>query len=322
MMDRIERACGVRLPLSALFAGATVKHLAGAVLDANAERFRSPLVTVQAGASATPFFFLHGDYNGGGFYCRKLAQHLGSQHTFLVIQPHGLDGEPIPERIEAMAADRLRVLLEHRPAGPYRLGGHCNGELVALEMARRLQAMGSIVELLVVIDASASNARYRWLWRLVDALGAALRRGPRERTEWFIGARNAVQDLEALTRDKSAARVVVRKVKNRLARLAARGRRSTLDGAPARGGADSSDKDRAYSRALDVYVPRPYRGRVVFLRTDSMLSRTPGDPTVGWRHVTPSVELHPIPGLHVTCLTEHVEPLARELASCLGADGR
>jgi hypothetical protein len=56
---------------------------------------------------------------------------------------------------------------------------------------------------------------------------------------------------------------------------------------------------------------------VVFLRTDSMQSRAPNDPTVGWRYVTSQLEVHPILGGHQTCLTEHVEALAGCLASYL-----
>jgi thioesterase domain-containing protein len=71
------------------------------------------------------------------------------------VHPHGLDGPDIPATIEAMAADLLSAIRRVRPKGPYLLGGHCNGALVAVEMARQLTAEGEDVPLVVVLDAKA-----------------------------------------------------------------------------------------------------------------------------------------------------------------------
>jgi hypothetical protein len=108
---------------------------------------------VQAGdASRRPFFFLHGDYNGGGFYCRNLVRHLDPAQPFWAIHPYGLAGQPAPGPVEDMAEAHLSLLREVQPAGPYRLGGHCNGALEAYEMARQLRARGEGVELLLLMD--------------------------------------------------------------------------------------------------------------------------------------------------------------------------
>ena len=53
------------------------EKLAQVLLDTKREEFQSPLVVVQRGGSHKPFFLLHGDFNGGGFYCLELARHLG-----------------------------------------------------------------------------------------------------------------------------------------------------------------------------------------------------------------------------------------------------
>src|SRR5262249_10804324 len=60
---------------------------------------------------------------------------------------------PVPDSIEAMARERLAALREARPHGPYFLAGHCNGALVAVEMARQLLAENEEVPLVVVMDA-------------------------------------------------------------------------------------------------------------------------------------------------------------------------
>jgi thioesterase domain-containing protein len=111
------------------------------------------LTAIHAGGSRLPFFFLHGDFNGGGFYSAALARHLGPDQPFYAIHPHGLDGRVMRLTIEAMAEDHLTSVRAVQPRGPYLLGGHCNGGLIALEMARRLLAEGDRVSLLAVLDA-------------------------------------------------------------------------------------------------------------------------------------------------------------------------
>jgi hypothetical protein len=77
------------------------------------------------------------------------------------------------------------------------------------------------------------------------------------------------------------------------------------------------ERYQAYRPVMTGYVPAYYPGRVVLLRTDSIQSRVPDDPTLGWRHVTRNLEVRPIPGDHHTCLTKHVKTLAESLASYL-----
>ena len=90
-----------------------------------------------------PFFFLHGDYINGGFYCRKIAEQLDADQPMVALLPHGLDGTPVPETIEAMAESYIRADAHASADGPYRLGGSCNGGLIAYEMARQLRAGGA-----------------------------------------------------------------------------------------------------------------------------------------------------------------------------------
>jgi thioesterase domain-containing protein len=102
-------------------------------------------------ASRLPFFYFHGDYEGGGFYCLALAGHTGPDQPFYALAPPGHDGGPIPPDVPAIAEVQLAMLRGLQPAGPYRLGGFCNGGLVAFEIARRLVAAGEQVERLVLI---------------------------------------------------------------------------------------------------------------------------------------------------------------------------
>ncbi len=80
----------------------------------------------------------------------SLARQLSPDQPLYLIAPCGLDGGPIPPTYGEMADLHVRALREVLPEGPYRLGGTCNGGLVAYEMARRLEAAGQSVELLVL----------------------------------------------------------------------------------------------------------------------------------------------------------------------------
>ena len=156
LVDAIERETGIAVALTALFADDTVAGLAGA-MRSPPEELAAPVIALNGGGTRPPLVFLHGDLSGGGFYSRALARALGPEQPVLVVQPHGLDHAPIPETIEAMAADRLRALATLQPRGPYLLGGYCNGAFVAFEMARQLAARGEDVPLVVVIEATAPH---------------------------------------------------------------------------------------------------------------------------------------------------------------------
>src|SRR5208282_753917 len=73
-----------------------------------------------------------------------------------------------------------------------------------------------------------------------------------------------------------------------------------------------------YHTVIDSYVPEIYDGSVVFFRSQAMQSRAPVDPPAGWGKVAKDVEVHWLPGDHLTCLSEHLVTLAEHLASCLG----
>jgi thioesterase domain-containing protein len=169
MAARVEKMLGRKLPLAALFAEATIASVAHALLAATGAQADPPMLRLQAGNypaflvrknARRPFFFMHGDYFGGGLYCRNLARQVGAERPFYVIQPHGLAGQQPLATIEAMAAAHLELLRAVQPEGPYLLGGYCNGALEAFEMARQLLANGQRVDLLALMAPPAPNSPF------------------------------------------------------------------------------------------------------------------------------------------------------------------
>ncbi len=169
LVDEIEHETGVAIPLATLFADDTIAGLAR-MLREGPGASDAPLLTINDGGAMPPFVFVHGALNGGGFYSRSLAHALGPDQPVVVVHPHGLDGLPIPETIEAMAADRIQALRVRWPNGPYLVGGYCNGAFVAFEMARQLIDAGERVPMVVVIEARAptdGRSDRRVGWRLL-----------------------------------------------------------------------------------------------------------------------------------------------------------
>src|SRR5262249_39565166 len=115
----------------------------------------SPLVAIQPQGSARPFFCVHA-VSGNVLCYRTLAHRLGAQQPFYALQARGVDDEQEPQtRVEAMAADYLEAVQTVQPHGPYLLGGWSMGGLIALEMAKQLEAQGEEVRLLALFDTKA-----------------------------------------------------------------------------------------------------------------------------------------------------------------------
>jgi amino acid adenylation domain-containing protein len=193
LVDRIEQVTGTRLGLSTLFAKPTVEQLAEA-LQRGDEGAEGParVLPVQAGGRRRPFFFLHGDWTGGAFYCFALARACGPEQPFYVLEPYTFSGQDGAPTLEAIAGAHIEAMRGVQARGPYRLGGFCNGGLLAYEMARQLERAGDQVEFLGLISpsepiqSSALRAACEGVGRVTGASG----RTP-ARADLFLRARHA-----------------------------------------------------------------------------------------------------------------------------------
>ena len=78
--------------------------------------------------------------------------------TVFGINDHGADQRARPERqLEQRVRRHLADLRRVQPHGPYLIGGHSFGGVVAYEIARHLRDAGEDVALLVVLDTGAPN---------------------------------------------------------------------------------------------------------------------------------------------------------------------
>jgi thioesterase domain-containing protein/acyl carrier protein len=150
LLTRIEESLGRAVPQAKFMERPTIDGLSRALIEEDAKRAQPMLVKLLTGGKGCPLMYVHGDFNGGGYYCYRLAQHFNGERPLWLLHPHGLFTPELPVTIEAMAADNVQTLLAEWD-GPFVLGGHCNGGLVALEMAQQLHARGSRVDAVIMI---------------------------------------------------------------------------------------------------------------------------------------------------------------------------
>jgi oxalate---CoA ligase len=156
-----ERRLGISIPDSLLFEASTIRRLAE-IFSRSPEVQQKAVYQVSGTMAQCPLFFFHGDWTNGGFYLKEFARALGPRQPLVAVAPHGVKGERVPRSMGEMAAQRLQQILEFQPRGPFRLGGHCVGGMVALETARLLVASGRDVDVVAMIDPIWTAAGKPW----------------------------------------------------------------------------------------------------------------------------------------------------------------
>jgi thioesterase domain-containing protein len=259
--------------------------------------------------SRPDFHFFHGDLRGGGFYCLALAGHVGRDQPFYALTPPGHDGGPIASDFETLVVQQLALLREVRPRGPYRLGGSCNGALVAYEVARRLVAAGEQVERVVLLAPGIPLAG-GWLGGIVQR--AAMRREfyveyYTERTRAFksLSIGGKLRYLGAKTRS-----------------MAGLGQSAALNlprvGPPPKPVREIDLRNREFFGNIRSYLPGSYDGLVdVLWPVEERLGRRRFSMRV-WRRVTRRLRVWEVPGNHDTCVVgEGVAALGATIRACL-----
>ncbi len=311
LIAEVSRSFGKEIPLTEFFIDPTIEHMARILVEGLDKDASSPLVAVQPLGSRAPFFFLHGDLVGGGYYVRKMARRLNADQPFYALHVHGTNGRRFPDTIEAMATDYITVIKEIQPEGPYILGGFCSGALVAFEMALQLRARREAVGKLILLDAPGGNARISvgagFLDRLLAVLGINARRRLAVRSTLGRAA-SRLRWTQRHGRLMAAGAPKLAQLRNRFAGKA--------PAAVVRRGPEVFEQ--TWRRITASYIPRRYRGgmTVILARPGGALG-IDEDKRIGWRHVCDRVDLRAVPGAHLTCITSHVDETAMRLNECL-----
>ena len=315
LMTRIEQQFGQKLPLSTLVEGPTIEKLA-TFLNQSTEKMWSSLVAIQPNGTKQPFFCVPGiGGNVTDFY--ELALKLGNEQPFYGLQAVGLDGKSKPyTNIEDMATHYLKEIQTVQPQGPYLLGGHSFGALVAFEMSQQLQKQGHEVTLLAIIEMIAPN-----LFNKLKKLG------------W--NEAKCLSNLAQLIERRLGKPVKVSD--EMLQRLESEGQLNELLEQFKKASLLPPDAEVTHIRGLiDVYkancrmdyIPKNIKPtRIVFFQASEFIGELMGghnelveaEPTWGWnQYASGSVDIHVVPGDHHTMMSQpHVPVLAEKLKKCL-----
>lgn len=112
----------------------------------------SCLVPLQVKGAKPPFFCVAG-LGGLALAFLPLSRELGADQPFYGLQSHGIDRRGLPDYTIKRTVDRYtKAIRSVQSHGPYVIGGHSFGGVLALEVAHRLAAEDEDVALLVLFD--------------------------------------------------------------------------------------------------------------------------------------------------------------------------
>jgi amino acid adenylation domain-containing protein len=297
----IENRLGKKLPLTAVFQGATVEDLAGVLRRQTTPGPQSALVAIHSGGSKRPLFLVH-PAGGHVFPYIHLAQLLGPDQPCYGLQARGVDdGQDPYTRIEDMATCYIQAMQTVQPTGPYLLGGWSMGGVVAFEMAQQLHAQGQPVALLAMLDGRIPTPDDTFPEQDAEAISLVER--------YFGISFGPMESLTELPEDEQLA-VLLEEAKS--AGLVP----AELDVSQARRFVLLLRND---LRATQTYGLHRYPGRITFFKASETLEGTSADPTMGWSEwASGGVEVHLVPGNHANMMyAPHVEVLAQKLTACL-----
>jgi thioesterase domain-containing protein/acyl carrier protein len=289
LLVAVEDRFGRRLSVGTFLSATRLAEQAAAIETARAEPPTSTLIPLRSTGTRRPWICVLTDQRGVIGLRNVMPAMLSNQPVFAMQAVDLGVSSWRRSTIEEIAGACVRSVQARHPEGPYRLGGHSMGGLVAFAMAGQLVAAGHEVELLVLLDTSSPEM---WSW------------------PGRIAARDrALRGKSLVRRARGQANLARNVLRNASAR--ARGERALLEWP--RGFDDPWDQAGAY-RLSHRYRPTKLASPVTVLYTAETLAGA-RNATLGWdRHVAGAIATRVIPGDHVSIFNE---PDVRGLAAAI-----
>ncbi|WP_190945051.1 non-ribosomal peptide synthetase [Nostoc flagelliforme] len=320
LMAQIKQQFDKDVSLTSLFQNPTIEQLATILQIDSDDSNSSCLVPIQPNGSKLPFFCLPGA-GGEPYYLYHLGRYLGEDQPLYSFQANNLDGLEPATRIKDMASHYIQAMQTVQPQGPYFLGGHSLGSIVAFEMATQLLHQGHIVALVVMIDMSAPTSKDKQ---------ARIERLDWDHARWLIELIKAVEVSLSTNIDISYDTLQSLPVEEQLKYVLQHFKMVNMlpPNAEIMQMKNMVQALKANSLSLINYVPEQiYSGRITLLRASetpperlaSKFYEISQDSTWGWSEYScEPVDIHFVPGNHITMMAEpHVQVLAERLKVCI-----
>jgi amino acid adenylation domain-containing protein len=310
LVAAIEAEFGVSLLPGTLVEAPTVQKLAARVAKERDHHVGAHpyLVELQGGIGRPPIFFVPGGVGGDDelFVYTRLARHMGDYPVYGFKARSSEGTASSQSTVAEMAADYIAAMQTVQPGGPYYLIGECSGGIVAFEIAQQLHARGAELALLLLMDTTRPDRSLELRRRLVRRFKPILN------GHHVTGIKFLWDQLRRRTNSERIRYLLDKKQK--IVKEALRRDRLPLSEA-----ADPRIEhvQRSYSRAIYAYRPKPYPGRMTLLVHDEF-RREDERATLGWKEfVAGGIELHVLPGSHLTYIRDHVEVAAARVRDCI-----
>lgn len=294
---RIEEVLGRRLPRDVLFEAGTIREMAQLIEEGLSS---SCIVPIKPNGNRPLLFFVH-PIGGEVLGYREFAKYLDIDQPFYGIQQTPSDANFSRfSSLEEMADYYLDEIRQVQPQGPYYLGGHSFGGLVAFLIAQKIAALGEETAFLALLDTYLpSGNRYvsplSWLSRHYRVWSQL----PLREKPSYIFAR--LQNI---------ASGVKRQIKLKLMAIS----NGSLSGSDTSTATAVSNQD---LNALNIrkFRPTPYMGDAILFRTELPVSLHP-DVHNEWRNLIKGrLDICEITGGHVAIMKEpNVQELAGKLS--------
>lgn len=276
LFEEIARKYEMTLPPVMIYIAPSIRKISEILVSPTNPSLPATLL-LKPGNPNRPIFLIHG-LAGSALDFFDLVSNLRTGRAVYGTQAKGTDGLEKPaERIEEMAGYVLEAVRKVQAHGPYSFIGYSLGGLVALEMARQMEAAGEAIDLLCMIESYPAIER------------APL--GQRIAIKWRVGRMRIREKLERHADDAHTAELVSPPENMQRVRT-------------------------ADYIALANYEPAPYHGKVYFVRAGKSM-HFPDSPEAVWRKIIPNMEIETVPGDHHQVLHSHFAELAAALSRYL-----
>ena len=269
---------------------------------------------MQADTPRPAFYCVHSVSGAAGTDFLNLAQRLERTVNFYGLQapPKLMQELDFGASIEGLADHYVNALVKFQPEGPVMIGGYCIGAIIALDMAKKLRAMGREVGPVIAIDGAPENIPVLSAWS-PRYWGEMVRNIPR----WLLHADlMRSRSVHSLMWSLSKHAIAIGKGAMGLKRTEKLGGGYAIDRVmdlslyPA---AQRLFINRLFS-AMFSYFPEQYPGEVIVY--EAKVAPLLYLPQVGrtWRNVAPRSEIVGIVGTHIGIMHDpYVSALAEDL---------